>query len=477
MEWYTIFMPNTKIVVTLGPASDSEAAIRQLLLAGVDVFRLNASHSTQAEHAGRIRIIRQVAAELGRWTAILLDLQGPKIRLGKFDGGGCMLAAGSIFTIVTEPLLGDATRASTGYQKFAVEVQPGDRVLLADGSIELRVLDTDGAAVRTKVISGGPIGDHKGINLPGVAISLPSLTEKDLDDLRFGLEQGVDMVALSFVRSADDVRALREVLGPAPVPVVAKIEKPQAWENIDAILEETDGVMVARGDLGVEMALEKVPRIQKSILSRARRYGKFAITATQMLESMIENPTPTRAEVSDVANAIYDGTDAVMLSAETSVGKYPVEAVKFMARVAIETENSINAGGFQNLPAAADPTNAEILADAAYRAAREAKAAAIVVFTATGSSARLVSRYRPPVCIYAMTPRENVGRQLVVNYAVSPVLAPDVASTDEMLAQMDRMLIEHGHVKEGDSVVFLAGQPIGRPGTTNLMKLHRIGDG
>src|SRR5580700_48070 len=206
MEWYTIFMPNTKIVVTLGPASDSEAAIRQLLLAGVDVFRLNASHSTQAEHAGRIRIIRQVAAELGRWTAILLDLQGPKIRLGKFDGGGCMLAAGSIFTIVTEPLLGDATRASTGYQKFAVEVQPGDRVLLADGSIELRVLDTDGAAVRTKVISGGPIGDHKGINLPGVAISLPSLTEKDLDDLRFGLEQGVDMVALSFVRSADDLR-------------------------------------------------------------------------------------------------------------------------------------------------------------------------------------------------------------------------------------------------------------------------------
>ena len=470
-------MPNTKIVATLGPASDSEAAIRQLLLAGVDVFRLNASHSTQAEHAGRIHIIRQVAAELGRWTAILLDLQGPKIRLGKFAGGSCMLAAGSTFTISTEPLLGDATRASTGYQKFAMEVTPGDRVLLADGSIELRVIDTDGTAARTEVISGGLIGDHKGVNLPGVAISLPSLTEKDLDDLRFGLDQGVDMVALSFVRSAGDVRALREVLGPAAVRVVAKIEKPQAWDNIDAILEETDGVMVARGDLGVEMALEKVPRIQKSILRRARRYGKFAITATQMLESMIENPTPTRAEVSDVANAIYDGTDAVMLSAETSVGKYPVEAVKFMSRVAIETENAINAGGFQELPAAADPTNAEILADAAYHAAREAKAAAIVVFTATGSSARLVSRYRPPVCIYAMTPRENVGRQLVVNYAVSPVLAPDVASTDEMLAQMDRMLVERGHVRAGDFVVFLAGQPIGRPGTTNLMKLHRIGDG
>ena len=477
MEWYTIFMPNTKIVATLGPASDSEAAIRQLLLAGVDVFRLNASHSTQTEHAGRIRIIRRVAAEMERWTAILLDLQGPKIRLGKFAGGSCMLAAGSTFTISTEPLLGDATRASTGYQKFAMEVTPGDRVLLADGSIELRVIDTDGTAARTEVISGGLIGDHKGVNLPGVAISLPSLTEKDLDDLRFGLDQGVDMVALSFVRSAGDVRALREVLGPAAVRVVAKIEKPQAWDNIDAILEETDGVMVARGDLGVEMALEKVPRIQKSILRRARRYGKFAITATQMLESMIENPTPTRAEVSDVANAIYDGTDAVMLSAETSVGKYPVEAVKFMARVAIETENSINALGFQALPVTDEPTNAEILADAAYRAAREAKAAAIVVFTATGSSARLVSRYRPPVSIYAMTPRESVGRQLVVNYAVNPILAPDVASTDEMLAQMDRMLTEHGQVKDGDSVVFLAGQPIGRPGTTNLMKLHRIGDG
>jgi pyruvate kinase len=470
-------MPNTKIVATLGPASDSEATLRQLLLAGVDVFRLNASHSTQAEHASRIRIIRKAAAELGRWTCVLLDLQGPKIRLGKFAHGGCTLVAGAVFTIATEPLLGDSARASTTYKKLAEEVKPGDHVLLADGAIELRVLETDGASVRTEVISGGPIGDHKGINLPGVTVSLPSLTEKDLDDLRFGLAQGVDMVALSFVRSAGDVRALREVLGSQPVRVVAKIEKPQAWENIDSILEETDGVMVARGDLGVEMALEKVPHIQKSILHRARRYGKFAITATQMLESMIENPTPTRAEVSDVANAIYDGTDAVMLSAETSVGKYPVEAVRFMARVASETENSINARGFQELPPVADPTNAEILADAAYRAAREAKAAAIVVFTATGSSARLVSRYRPPVRIYAMTPRENVGRQLVVNYAVIPVLAPDVASTDEMLAQMDRILTEHGHVKEDDSVVFLAGQPIGRPGTTNLMKLHRIGHG
>ena len=472
-------MPNTKIVATMGPASDPPAAIRQLLLAGVDVFRLNASHSTQAEHAARIALIRQVTAELGHPASILLDLQGPKIRLGSFADGGCTLEKGGVFTIATEALLGDCRRASTTYANFAADVKPGDRVLLADGAIELRVLDVSGQLVRTEVVCGGPISDHKGVNLPGVAISLPSLTEKDLDDLQFGVAQGIDMVALSFVRTAADVRGLRDVLRgmqSGALPIVAKIEKPQAWENIDAILQEADGVMVARGDLGVELALETVPRIQKSTILRARHHGKFVITATQMLESMIENPTPTRAEVSDVANAIYDGTDAVMLSAETSVGKYPVEAVKFMVRIATETENSIRSQGFRKLPASPHFTYAEILADAAYHAARAGHVAAIVVFTATGSSARLVSRYRPPVCIYAMTPRENVGRQLMVNYAVQPVLAADVASTDEMLALMDRILTERGYLKAGDSVVFLAGQPVGRPGTTNLMKMHRIGD-
>jgi pyruvate kinase len=472
-------MPNTKIVATLGPASDSPAVIQQLLLAGVDVFRLNASHSTQTQHAARITEIRRAAAELGRPVSIMLDLQGPKIRLGSFAGGGCMLDVGATFTITAELLLGDCRRASTTYPNLAADVKPGDRILLADGAIELRVVDVSDPEVRTEVICGGPISDHKGINLPGVAVSLPSLTEKDLADLRFGVAQGIDMVALSFVRTAADVHSLREWLRSmhtGPLPVVAKIEKPQAWENIDAILQEADGVMVARGDLGVELALETVPRIQKSTILRARHHGKFVITATQMLESMIENPTPTRAEVSDVANAIYDGTDAVMLSAETSVGKYPVEAVKFMARIANETENSIRSEGFRNLPASPHFTYAEILADAAYHAARAAHVAAIVVFTATGSSARLVSRYRPPVCIYAMTPRENVGRQLMVNYAVQPVLAADVASTDEMLALMDRILTERGYLKAGDSVVFLAGQPVGRPGTTNLMKMHRIGD-
>jgi pyruvate kinase len=470
-------MPNTKIVATIGPATDGPGVLAQLLSAGVDVFRLNASHGTQVEHEARIVAVRAAAREAGSHAAILLDLQGPKIRLGLFENGGCTLAAGSRFLITTEPVAGTPERASTGYLNFARDVQAGDRILLADGTIELRALESDGIAVSTEVINGGLIGDHKGINLPGVLVSIPSLTEKDLADLQFGLDAGVDLIALSFVRTAEDVRQLRERLGGRPVAIVAKIEKPQAWENIESILDESDGVMVARGDLGVETALEKVPRIQKSIIRRARRKGRFAITATQMLESMIERPTPTRAEVSDVANAIYDGTDAVMLSAETSVGKYPVEAVKVMARIAVESESSLRKRGYQDPPHSADPTNAELLADAAYHAARESQAAAIVVFTSTGSSARLVSRYRPPVRIIAITPHDTTARQLAINYGVFPVLAPDVSSTDEMLSQMDRVMIEGGYLQRGQRVVFLAGQPVGRPGTTNLMKLHRIGVG
>jgi len=468
-------MPNTKIVATLGPATDSPGVLNQLICAGVDVFRLNASHGTQEEHAARVAAVRAAAREYRKHAGILLDLQGPKIRLGRFENGGCTLETGSTFVITTEAVLGSCERASTGYAKFARDVQPGDRILLADGAIELRAIATDEVAVRTEVLAGGAINDHKGINLPGVQVSIPSLTEKDLCDLHFGLNAGVDLVALSFVRTADDVRQLRDRLGGRQVSIVAKIEKPQGWENIEPILDAADGVMVARGDLGVETALEKVPRIQKSIIRRARRKGRYVITATQMLESMIEKPTPTRAEVSDVANAIYDGTDAVMLSAETSAGKYPVEAVKVMARIANESEASLRSRGYQEPPHSHEPTNAELLADAAYRAARDSEAAAIVVFTSTGSSARLVSRYRPPVRIFAVTPHDTAARRLSVNYGVIPVLAPDVSSTDEMLSQMDRVLTEGGHLQKGQLVVFLAGQPVGRPGTTNLMKLHRVG--
>jgi len=470
-------MPNTKIVATLGPATDQPGILARLLAAGAGVFRLNASHGTHPENRGRIAAVRTAAREATRHAGILLDLQGPKIRLDCFEGGSATLISGHMFTITTEPVPGSAERASTGYAQFAVDVKPGNRILLADGAVELRAISTDGVAVRSVVVNGGAVGDHQGINLPGVEVSLPSLTEKDLADLNFGLKEGIDLVALSFVRSPGDVQQLRDHLGGRSVAVIAKIEKPEGWENIEPILEVADGVMVARGDLGVETALEKVPRIQKSIIRRARHRGRFVITATQMLESMIEHPTPTRAEVSDVANAIYDGTDALMLSAETSVGKYPVQAVRFMASIAAESEASLRDSGYQEPPHSASPAYAEILADAAYHAARESAAAAIVVFTATGSSARLVSRYRPPVEIFAITPRESTARQLSVNYGVTPILAPDVSDTDEMLAQMDRLLIENGGLRHGQLVVFLAGQPVGRPGSTNLMKLHRLGIG
>jgi pyruvate kinase len=448
-----------------------------MLTAGVDVFRLNLSHGSQDEHKARIDAVRALAKDRGAYPAILMDLQGPKIRLGKFFNGGCVLPPRSEFTITTEQLTGDCGRASTGYANFGRDVKAGDRILLADGTVELKTLSSDGKAVRTEVVRGGPIRDHQGINLPGAAIRVPCLSDKDLADLQFGLNMGIDMVALSFVRTQGDVRLLRSELKGADIPIVAKIEKPQAWDNIESILDEANGVMVARGDLGVEISLEKVPRIQKSIIRRARRKGRFVITATQMLESMIEHPVPTRAEVSDVANAIYDGTDAVMLSAETSVGRYPVESVEFMARIAAETEASIRNKGYQEPPTGTEPTNAEIVADAAYRSAREAKASAVVVFTASGSSARLVSRYRPPVAIYAFTPSEAVARQLAINYGITPILSPDASSFDEMMSQMDRVLVEKGYVNPGDAVVFVAGQPIGRAGSTNLMKLHRVGMG
>jgi pyruvate kinase len=470
-------MPNTKIVATLGPATDAPGVLRQLLAAGVDVFRLNASHGAQDAHAARIDAVRAAAREVHVHAGILLDLQGPKIRLGRFENGGVLLVTNSIFTITTENVMGTAEQASTGYSRFAHDVKPGDRILLADGTIELVALESDTVSVKTRVVIGGPIGDHKGINLPGVQVSIPSLTEKDLADLHFGLNAGVDMVALSFVRTADDVRQLRDRLGGRPISICAKIEKPEGRDNIESILDVTDGVMVARGDLGVEISLERVPRIQKSIIRRARRKGRFVITATQMLESMIENPRPTRAEVSDVANAIYDGTDAVMLSAETSVGKYPVEAVRIMAKIAAESEDSIRKKGYLDPPHQKEPSNAEILADSAHHAARDSGAAAIVVFSSRGSSARLVSRYRPPVGVFAITPHDTTARQLSVSYGVTPLLAPDVSSTDEMLTQMDRVLIEGGYLRKGQLVVFVAGQPVGRPGTTNLMKLHRVGLG
>ncbi len=467
-------MANAKIVVTLGPASESPETVRALIRAGAQIFRLNASHGPWEQHAQRIRAVRQAEADTGAPVGILLDLQGPKIRLGRFAEGKCTLRAGAQFTITTAEMLGDETCASTTYAGFASDVKPGDRVLLNDGCVTLRALSNNGTEVHFDVVAGGPIGDQKGINLPGVKVSAPSMTPKDLSDLRAGLAAGVDFVALSFVRSADDVIALRERMGARRVPIIAKIEKPEAVHDIDAILEVANGIMVARGDLGVEMSLEMVPPIQKRLIRQARRANRFVITATQMLESMIESANPTRAEVSDVANAIYDGSDAVMLSAETSVGKYPVEAVQYMARIAAEAERGFRRRGFADLSRTGDSSDSDVVADAAYTAAKAANVQAIVVFTTTGYSARLVSRYRPPVKIIAMTGSMDTVRRLLVNFGVMPILAPDVATTDGMLEQIDTFLVGKGLLNPGDKVVFVGGQPIGRAGSTNLMKLHRV---
>ncbi len=373
---------------------------------------------------------------------------------------------------------GTCELASTGYPDFARDVKSGDPVLLADGSVQLEVLASDGVAARCKVVRGGYVSDRKGINLPGVKVSTPSLSKKDVADAHFGVAQGVDFHCTELRDgTGKDVLRLRHLLEEvdAKQPIVAKIEKPEAWQNLDSILEEADGVMVARGDLGVEMALEKVPMIQKAIIERTRQYGKFVITATQMLESMIENPLPTRAEVSDVANAIYDGTSALMLSAETSTGKYPIEAVKMMAKIAAETESAVRGQGFKEVQLISQLTIPHIVADAAYHAARSAGVSALVVGTTSGATARLLGRYRPPVPIFAFTANERIARELTIVYGVEAIVAPASDSTDEMLLNMERALVRTGRVHAGESVVFVAGQPVNQPGTTNMLKLHMIG--
>jgi pyruvate kinase len=470
-------MRTTKIVATLGPATDHPEKLRRLFEAGVNVVRLNASHGFEADHAKRIQAVRQLATETGLNVGILLDLQGPKIRLGDFQNGGCLLEEGAAFTITTQPVEGTAEMASTGYPEFARDVKRGDTVLLADGTIQLEVVAADGVMARCKVVRGGWISDRKGINLPGVHVSAPSLSKKDVADAHFGVEQGVDFIALSFVRTGKDVLRLRHLLDgvDATQPIIAKIEKPEAWQNLDSIIEEADGIMVARGDLGVELALERVPMIQKAIIERCRHMGCFVITATQMLESMIENPVPTRAEVSDIANAIYDGTSALMLSGETSIGKYPIEAITMMGKIALETESAVKRQGFtKEVGLVSNPTISQIVADAAFHVARSADVSAIVVGTSSGATARLLARYRPPVPIFAFTASETVARRLSIVYGVEAIVAPACPSTDKMLQEMEKVLLATGRVKPGDNVVFVAGQPVNQPGTTNLLNLHRV---
>ena len=470
-------MRNTKIVATLGPASRSLEMVQALFAAGADVFRINASHGNYDAHRHVIGLVRTLSNGGGRTPGILLDLQGPKMRLGKFEGGEATLADGARFTITAEPRLGNANIASTTYPALAKDVVPGNRVLLADGSVELRVLETNGTAALFEVVSGGVIRDNQGINLPGVRVSLPSMTEKDCADLEFGVAQNVDMVALSFVRTGADVDALRRRLKDlgSCIPIVAKIEKPEALDNLDEILEAADGVMVARGDLGVELALTRVPGAQKTIIERARFRGKFVITATQMLESMIKHPTPTRAEVNDVANAIFDGSDAVMLSAETASGQHPLEAVRMMAAIASEAESFLGQRAFPEPPLGQRPAHAEIIAAAAYHCGLSASVKAIAVFTASGETVRLIARFRPRVPIFAFCETVAAARELSVIYGAHPIVPVKVNSIEEMMEICDLKMLGETWAHAGESVILVAGSHIGFLGGANVIKLHHVG--
>lgn len=477
-------MRRTKIVCTVGPATSSKERLEQLMRAGMNVARLNFSHGTHDDHAAAIEHIREIAARLRYPIAILQDLQGPKIRTGQLqDGQPVMLIDGATVTITTRPIIGNAQTIVTTYQPLPQDVKAGDRILLDDGLIELRVLDTGATDVRCQVVHGGLLKEHKGINLPGVAVSAPALTEKDRDDLRFGVQHGVDYVALSFVRKPGDVVAARHLIQQyqaetsdkekqRPIPLIAKLEKPEAVERLDEILAVTDGVMVARGDLGVEMAPEKVPLIQKRIISRCNDLGLPVITATQMLESMITNPRPTRAEASDVANAILDGTDAVMLSAETAAGDYPIEAVQMMTRIAQETEDGDRTA---RQPQCKHLTQEHAVSHAARTLSEEASVQAIVVFTRSGVSARLISKDRPRVPIIAYTPSERIYRQLALWWGVWPHAIGLRGSTEELIQEVDQRLQDDGLMQRGQYVVIMGGMPIADQARTNFVKLHRIG--
>jgi len=468
-----------KIVCTLGPATSSAERIQALVDAGMDVARLNMSHGTHADHARAYELVRAAGDRSGRAVAVLADLQGPKIRLGRFAAGSANLVAGSTFTITTDPVPGDATACGTTYSGLVTDVRPGDRILLDDGRVRLTVEEVTGSAVRTRVDVGGVISDHKGINLPGVAVNVPALSEKDEADLRFALDLRVDVVALSFVRHAADiarVHAIMDELG-AQVPVLAKIEKPQAVDNLQDIVRAFDGLMVARGDLGVEVDLELVPLIQKHAIRLAREAAKPVIVATQMLESMIHAPQPTRAETSDVANAVLDGADAVMLSAETSVGEYPVAAVETMARIMAAADTGAKIYGLPELPPAEGIVGrGSAIARAATAVGPQVGARYLVAFTTTGTTARRLAIHRSPLPMLAFTQTPAVRSQLALTWGMEPFLVPEVEQTDAMVRQVNSALLRLGRVEPGDLVVIVAGSPPGTPGGTNAMRVHRIDD-
>ncbi|MFM9135843.1 MAG: pyruvate kinase [bacterium] len=471
-------MRRAKIVATLGPASSSYERIRELVESGMDVARLNLSHGTYDDHALVYEHVRRASDEVGRGVGVLIDLQGPKIRLGTFADQPPLLTAGDMFTITTESVPGDGRIASTTYSGLPGDVAAGDTILIDDGRVSLEVIEVDGPRVVTAVIEGGRVSNHKGINLPGVAVSVPAMSEKDLDDLRWGLRIGADIVALSFVRSAEDIVDVHAVMDEEGqrVPVLAKVEKPQAVDNLEDIVRAFDGVMVARGDLGVELPLEAVPLVQKRAIELCRIAAKPVIVATQMLDSMVTATRPTRAEASDVANAVLDGADAVMLSGETSVGDHPGHVVRTMSRIIQHVEEN----GLERLrPLPDDPpgSTAKALTRAAVDVATAVRAASMIPFTETGSSARLIARWRSPAPILAFTPNPRVRSQLALVWGVETFLVPKVLHTDDMVVQVDRALLEIGRAQPGERVVIVAGVPPGIPGTTNGMRVHLMGSG
>ena len=473
-------MKKTKIVCTIGPASDSEEVLRALFKEGLNVCRLNFSHGTHEEHQIRIDRIKKIRQELNLPIAIMLDTKGPEIRLKNFGVNSVMLSKGQQFTLTTRDILGDEKICSVTYTNLAKEVKPNDRILIDDGLIELRVEKvTDGTDIVCTVMSDGPVSNHKGINIPGVKIKLPFLSEQDISDLKFGVKNEVDFVAASFTRGPADILSIRKVLEEENgnnIHIIAKIENQEGVDSIDKILEVTDGIMVARGDLGIEIPPEQIPMVQKMIIRKTLRASKPVITATQMLDSMTHNPRPTRAEVTDVANAIFDGTSAIMLSGETAAGRYPVETVKMMNRIAVTAESSLN---YEKIVGAVarehSLTITNAIAHATCSMAIEMNAQVIVTATASGETPRALSKYKPKAPIVAVTPSEETARRLSLNWDVYPIVTPYFNSTDEMFERCINLAKEHGYVREGELAVLTAGVPIGLVGSTNLLKVETVG--
>ncbi|NGM83075.1 pyruvate kinase [Paenibacillus sp. 7124] len=471
-------MRKSKIVCTIGPASESLENLKKLILAGMNVARLNFSHGDFEEHGARIKNIRLASKELNKTVAILLDTKGPEIRTGKLEVEPIELVQDEYLTLTTEEILGDKNRISVTYADLPKDVQVGSTILIDDGLIGLTVVDVQGTEIKTRIVNGGTIKSKKGVNVPGVAISLPGITEKDTNDIIFGIEQDIDFIAASFVRKASDVQEIRDLLekhGASHIQIISKIENQQGVDNLDEILAVSDGLMVARGDLGVEIPAEDVPLAQKLMIQKCNIAGKPVITATQMLDSMQRNPRPTRAEASDVANAIFDGTDAIMLSGETAAGKYPVESVLTMSRIAEKAESALNYREiFLKQQIAQETTVTEAISQSVSISALDLNAKAIISSTVSGHTARVVSKYRPKSPIIAVTTQERTMRQLALVWGIIPVQGSPASSTDELLETAVKGGKDSGLVKAGDLVVITAGIPLGHSGSTNLVKVEQI---